>query len=71
MNAGDGKPFTKVHASPKPSPEKPWAILGMSRKQCAATRHWKRKVMMKEKFTEMLNLIPPEATNMQQGTINE
>jgi hypothetical protein len=45
------------HESP---PEKPWAILGISRKQYATARPWKKAGMSKEKYAEMLNLMPPE-----------
>lgn len=41
--------------------EKPWAILGISRKQYVAAKPWKKAGMTKEKFSEMLNLIPHEA----------
>lgn len=41
--------------------EKPWAILGITRKQYAAARPWKKAGMSKEKYAEMLNLIPPGA----------
>ncbi len=43
------------------SREKPWAILGISRKHYAAARPWKKAGMTKEKYAEMLNLMPHEA----------
>lgn len=43
------------------SPEKPWAILGISWKQYAAARPWKKAGVTKEKYSEMLNLMPHEA----------
>ncbi len=48
------------------SREKPWAILGMTRKQYAAARPWKKAGMTKEKYAEMLNLVPRE-TNKSGG----
>ncbi|GAB6060294.1 hypothetical protein [Desulfonatronum parangueonense] len=45
----------------KLSAEKPWAILGLTRKQYASARAWKKAGMTKEKYEEMLNLIPHEA----------
>ncbi len=47
--------------TPESSPEKPWAILGISRKQYAAAKPWKKAGMSREKYAEMLNLIPHEA----------
>ena len=46
---------------PESPPEKPWAILGITRKQYAAARPWTKAGMTKEKYAEMLNLIPHEA----------
>lgn len=43
------------------SPEKPWAILGITRKQYAAAKPWKKAGVSKEKYAEMLNLMPHEA----------
>ncbi len=43
------------------SHEKPWAILGISRKQYAAAKPWKKAGMTKEKYAQMLNLMPYEA----------
>ena len=42
-------------------PEKPWAVLDITRKQYAAARPWKKAGMTKEEYAEMLNLIPHEA----------
>ncbi len=47
--------------NPESTPEKPWAILGISRKQYAAAKPWKKAGMTKERFAELLNLIPHEA----------
>ena len=47
--------------NPESPPEKPWAILGINRKQYAAASPWKKAGMTKEKYAEMLNLIPHEA----------
>ncbi len=41
--------------------EKPWSILGISCKQYATTRPWKKAGMSKGKCAEMLNLMPHEA----------
>ena len=43
------------------SREKPWAILGMSRKKYDTIKPWKAAQMSKEKYAEMLNLMPHEA----------
>jgi hypothetical protein len=42
-------------------PEKPWAILGITRKKYAVARPWKKAGMTKEKYAEVLNLFPHEA----------
>ncbi len=47
--------------NPESPQEKPWAILGITRKQYAAARPWKKAGMSKGKCAEMLNLIPHEA----------
>ncbi len=47
--------------TPESTPEKPWAILGIPRKQYAAARPWKKAGMPKERYAEMLNLIPHES----------
>jgi len=44
----------------KSIPEKPWAILGINRKQYAAAKPRKKAGMTKEKYAEMLNLMPHE-----------
>ncbi|GAB6060637.1 hypothetical protein [Desulfonatronum parangueonense] len=41
--------------------EKPWAILGITRKQYTAAKPWKKAGMTKEKYAEMLSLMPHEA----------
>ncbi len=46
--------------NPESPPEKPWAILGITRKQYAAAKPWKKTGMTKENYAEMLNLIPHE-----------
>jgi hypothetical protein len=48
-------------SEPTPTPESPWAILDITRKQYAAARPWKKAGMSKEKYAEMLNLMPHEA----------
>ena len=47
-----------------PTLEKPWAILGITRKQYAAARPWKKAGMNKEKYAELLNLIPHEGIKL-------
>jgi hypothetical protein len=41
--------------TPESTPEKPWAILGITRKHYAAARPWRKAGMTKEKYAEMLN----------------
>lgn len=41
--------------------EKPWAILGYSRKQYEALRLWKRAGISREKFEDFLRIMPHEA----------
>ncbi|WP_045218066.1 hypothetical protein [Desulfonatronum thioautotrophicum] len=43
------------------TPEKPWAILGITREHYFATKPWKKAGVSKEKIAEILNLIPHEA----------
>ncbi len=50
--------------TPESLPEKPWAILCISRKHYAAARPWKKAGMSKEEYAEMLNLIPHEGIKM-------
>ena len=47
---------------PKSNPnfEKPWAIHGITRRHYAAARPWKKAGTTKEKYAEMLDLIPHE-----------
>jgi hypothetical protein len=40
--------------------EKPWAILGITRKQYDTIKPWKEAGMSKETYAEVLNLMPPE-----------
>ena len=43
------------------SREKPWAILGITRKKYDTIKPWKKAGMTKDKYAEMLNLMPHEA----------
>jgi len=54
-------PADHEQADHKPPLEKPWAILGITRKKYAAVKPWKKAGMTKEKYAEMLNLFPHEA----------
>lgn len=45
----------------KTPPEKPWAILGISRRQYDTAKPWKRAKMSKEKFAKLVCMVPPEA----------
>lgn len=45
----------------KMTTEKPWAILGISRRQYDAARPWKRAKMSKEDLAKLINMVPPEA----------
>lgn len=45
----------------KTLPEKPWAILGISRRQYDAAKPWKRAKMSKEVFAKLVLMVPPEA----------
>lgn len=47
--------------SEKSSREKPWAILGISRRQYDTVKPWKRANMSKDKFAKLICLVPPEA----------
>ncbi len=44
--------------------EKPWAILGYSRKRYEALRLWKRAGVSREKFEDFLRLMPHEALKL-------
>ena len=47
---------------PQKSPsEKPWAILGISRRQYDSAKPWKKAKMSKEEFAKLICLVPPEA----------
>jgi hypothetical protein len=39
-------------------PEKPWAILGITRKQYDTIKPWKQAGVTKKMYAEMLNLSP-------------
>jgi hypothetical protein len=58
-------PVARVIEHLLPTPEshlkKPWAILGITRKQFAAAKPWMKAGMTKEKYAELLNMIPHEA----------
>lgn len=41
--------------------EKPWAILGISRRQYDTAKPWKRAKMSKEEFAKLISMVPPEA----------
>lgn len=45
----------------KSPPEKPWAILGISRRQYDTAKPWKKAKMSKEEFAKLVCLVPPEA----------
>ena len=38
--------------------DKPWAILKVSRKQYCSARPWKRAGMSREKFEELIAILP-------------
>jgi hypothetical protein len=52
---------------PRPSAkfknEKPWALLGISRRQYEAAKPWKEAGQDRRKFEEIIRLIPPEAVD--------
>jgi hypothetical protein len=50
--------------TPESTPEIPWAILGISRRQFVTARPWNKVGMTKEKYAEMLNVIPHEAIRL-------
>ena len=56
---------------PKSNPnfEKPWAIHGITRRHYAAARPWKKTGTTKEKYAEMLNLIPHGYINCKSSTL--
>ncbi|WP_243367332.1 hypothetical protein [Fundidesulfovibrio soli] len=41
--------------------EKPWAILGISRKHYESSKPWKRSKYSRDKFEQLLKLFPDEA----------
>lgn len=45
----------------KSPPEKPWAILGITRRQYDTAKPWKRAKMSKEEFGKLVCMVPPEA----------
>ncbi len=46
--------------------EKPWAILGISRREYERARPWKAAKMTKEAFAELVRAVPPEAVKVLQ-----
>ncbi len=44
----------------KSPPEKPWAILGISRRQYDTAKPWKKAKMSKDEFAKLICLVPPE-----------
>ena len=44
--------------------EKPWAILGISRREYDKARPWKSAGMSKEAFAELVRAVPPEAVTV-------
>ena len=50
-----------INPSAKPPPEKPWAILGISRRQYDTVKPWKRAKMSKDEFAKLICSVPPEA----------
>jgi len=48
-------------SSLKTHPEKPWAILGISRRQYDTAKPWKKAKMSKEEFAKLVCMVPPEA----------
>jgi hypothetical protein len=50
-----------INPSPKTAPEKPWAILGISRRQYDTVKPWKRAKMSKDEFAKLICLVSPEA----------
>lgn len=45
----------------KVAEEKPWAILGISRREYDKARPWKRARMSREAFGKLVLAVPPEA----------
>ncbi len=41
--------------------EKPWAILGISRREYDKAKPWKKAKMSKEAFADLVRQVPPEA----------
>lgn len=41
--------------------DKPWAILGISRRQYDIAKPWKRAKMSKDEFAKLICMVPPEA----------
>ena len=52
---------TLMEQSEKSPPEKPWAILGISRRQYDTAKPWKKAKMSKEEFAKLVCMVPPEA----------
>lgn len=50
----------------KISAEKPWALLGVSRRQYDTTKPWKKVNMTKDAFSRLVCTIPPEAIKILQ-----
>ena len=43
------------------SKEKPWAILGISRREYDRAKPWKKAKMTREAFGDLVRAVPPEA----------
>lgn len=41
--------------------EKPWATLGISRRQYDTAKPWKKAKMSKNEFAKLVCMVPPEA----------
>jgi len=50
-----------ITISEKTHPEKPWAILGITRRQYDTAKPWKRAKMTKEAFAKIVCMVPLEA----------
>jgi len=52
---------TVMEQTEKSPPEKPWAILGITRRQYDTAKPWKKAKMSKEEFSKLVSMVPPEA----------
>lgn len=61
LNSNNLAMHAMMDQSEKSPPDKPWAILGISRRQYDTAKPWKKAKMSKEEFAKLVSMVPPEA----------